>query len=54
MVIEDKINLLAYLVPRFGSGNPEQEEALLAFATGLTPTFKLIREKYLLYPDPMD
>lgn len=45
MVIEDKINLLAYLVPRFGSGDPEQEQALLAFATGLTPTFKLIREK---------
>lgn len=45
MVIEDKINLLAYLVPRFGSGNPEQEEALVAFATGLTPTFSLIRSK---------
>jgi hypothetical protein len=45
MVIEDKINLLAHLVPRFGSGNPEQEQALLAFATGLTPTFSLIRSK---------
>lgn len=45
MVIEDKINLLAYLVPRFGSGNPEQEQALLAFATGLSPTFSLIRSK---------
>lgn len=41
----DKINLLAYLVPRFGSGNSEQEEALLAFATGLKPTFALIRSK---------
>ena len=45
MVIEDKINLLAHLVPRFGSGNPEQEQALLAFATGLVPTFSLIRSK---------
>mmetsp|Transcript_35369 Transcript_35369/g.101894 ORF Transcript_35369/g.101894 Transcript_35369/m.101894 type:complete len:647 (-) Transcript_35369:31-1971(-) len=45
MAIEDKINLLAYLVPRFGSGNPEQEKALLAFASGLEPTFELIRSK---------
>ncbi len=45
MVIEDKINLLAHLVPRFGSGNPDQEQALLAFATGLKPTFSLIRSK---------
>ena len=45
MAIEDKINLLAYLVPRFGSGNPEQEQSLTAFATGLAPTFSLIRSK---------
>ena len=45
MDIYDKINLLGYLVPRFGSGNPEQEDALLAFATGLKPTFDLIRSK---------
>jgi hypothetical protein len=45
MDVTDKINLLAHLVPRFGSGNPEQEEALLAFATGLKPTFALIRSK---------
>jgi cell division protein ZapA (FtsZ GTPase activity inhibitor) len=45
MVIEDKINLLTYLVPRFGSGNPEQEEALTAVASGLKPTFALIRSK---------
>mmetsp|Transcript_91317 Transcript_91317/g.262948 ORF Transcript_91317/g.262948 Transcript_91317/m.262948 type:complete len:650 (+) Transcript_91317:174-2123(+) len=45
MIIEDKINLLAHLVPRFGSGNPDQEQALLAFATGLNPTFSLIRSK---------
>lgn len=45
MEVSDKINLLAYLVPRFGSGNPAQEDALLAFATGLEPTFSLIRSK---------
>ena len=45
MDIYDKINLLAYLVPRFGSGDADQEEALLAFATGLKPTFDLIRSK---------
>jgi hypothetical protein len=45
MLIEDKINLLAHLVPRFGSGNPEQEHSLLAFASGLAPTFSLIRSK---------
>ena len=43
MVIEDKINLLAHLIPRFGSGNPEQEAALEAFASGLKPTFSVIR-----------
>jgi hypothetical protein len=43
MDIYDKINLLAYLVPRFGSGNAEQEYALKAFATGLAPTFAVIR-----------
>eukprot|EP00529_Nitzschia_sp_RCC80_P016511 CAMPEP_0113496322 /NCGR_PEP_ID=MMETSP0014_2-20120614/30062_1 /TAXON_ID=2857 /ORGANISM="Nitzschia sp." /LENGTH=678 /DNA_ID=CAMNT_0000390241 /DNA_START=42 /DNA_END=2078 /DNA_ORIENTATION=- /assembly_acc=CAM_ASM_000159 len=43
--IYDKINLLAHLVPRFGSGDADQEEALLAFATGLKPTFDLIRSK---------
>ncbi|KAL3907768.1 MAG: hypothetical protein SGILL_008741 [Bacillariaceae sp.] len=45
MDILDKINLLSYIVPRFGSGNPEQEEALTAFATGLKPTFSLVRSK---------
>ena len=45
MPILDKINLLAYLVPRFGSGNKDQEDALLAFATGLKPTMALVREK---------
>lgn len=45
MVINDKINLLAYLVPRFGSGRAEQETALLAYASGLKPTFAAIRSK---------
>jgi hypothetical protein len=45
MDIFDKINLLAYLVPRFGSGDPAQEEALLAFSTGLKPTFAFVRSK---------
>lgn len=45
MDAEDKINLLAHLVPRFGSGNLEQEEALESFVTGLNPTFAVIRAK---------
>lgn len=45
MVLEDKINLLAYLVPRFGSGNAHQEAALTAFATGLEPTMSVVRKK---------
>jgi hypothetical protein len=45
MIIEDKINLLAYLVPRFGSGDKMQEDALEAFASGLDPTFTVIRQK---------
>ena len=43
MIIEDKLNLLAHLIPRFGSGNPEQEAALESFASGLKPTFAVIR-----------
>ena len=45
MNIDDKINLLAYLVPRFGSGQAEKEAALLAYASGLKPTFACIRSK---------
>lgn len=45
MAIEDKISLLGYLVPRFDSGNPAQEEALKAFVTGLKPTYSVIRSK---------
>ncbi|KAL3789036.1 hypothetical protein ACHAWO_004593 [Cyclotella atomus] len=45
MTPEEKINLLAYIVPRFDSGDPAQEEALKAFVSGLEPTFALIRSK---------
>lgn len=45
MEVEEKINLLAYIVPRFGSGDPAQEEALQAFVTGLKPTYSVIRSK---------
>jgi len=45
MDINDKINLLSYIVPRFGSGNEEQEAALLTYASGLKPTFASIRSK---------
>eukprot|EP00545_Synedropsis_sp_CCMP1620_P013652 CAMPEP_0119010542 /NCGR_PEP_ID=MMETSP1176-20130426/5081_1 /TAXON_ID=265551 /ORGANISM="Synedropsis recta cf, Strain CCMP1620" /LENGTH=592 /DNA_ID=CAMNT_0006963217 /DNA_START=491 /DNA_END=2269 /DNA_ORIENTATION=+ len=42
---DDKVNLLAHVVPRFGSGDPEQEAALQAFVTGLKPTFDHIRKE---------
>lgn len=42
---EEKINLLAHLVPRFGSGNADQEECLQTFVSGLKPTFAFIRSK---------
>ena len=45
MDIDERICLLAYIVPRFGSGNPEQEEALKAFVSGLAPTYSVIRSK---------
>jgi len=45
MAPEDKVNLLAYIVPRFGSGDDVQEEALEAFVSGLEPTFAVIRSK---------
>jgi len=45
IVAEDKVNLLAHIVPRFGSGDPEQEAALEAFVSGLDPTFNVIRSK---------
>ena len=42
---EDKVNLLAYIVPRTGSGDAAQEEALQAFVDGLEPTFDVVRSK---------
>ena len=45
MTPEEKINLLAYIVPRFGSDDPAQDEALQAFVSGLEPTFACIRAK---------
>ena len=45
MVPEDKINLLAHIVPRFGSGDPAQERALENFVSGLEPTFSVIKKK---------
>mmetsp|Transcript_29712 Transcript_29712/g.43595 ORF Transcript_29712/g.43595 Transcript_29712/m.43595 type:complete len:649 (-) Transcript_29712:29-1975(-) len=45
MDAEDKVNLLTYIVPRFGSGNPAQDEALEAFVSGMTPTFEVLRTK---------
>lgn len=51
MELQEKINLLAYLVPRFGSGDEEQEEALLAYASGLEPTITLVRSKCPGLPD---
>lgn len=45
MNINDKINLLAYIVPRFGSRDAEQEASLLTYASGLEPTFTCIQLK---------
>lgn len=44
MVPEDKVNLLAHIVPCFGSNDPEQEAALEAFVSGLEPTFAAVKE----------
>jgi hypothetical protein len=51
MEADDKINLLAHVVPRFGSGNPEQEAALDTFVTGLKPTFDTIRKQCPSLPE---
>jgi SAM-dependent methyltransferase len=45
MEVEERISLLAFIVARFGSNDPAQEEALQAFVTGLQPTYKVIRSK---------
>lgn len=48
---DDKVSLLAHIVPRFGSGDPEQEAALQAFVAGLLPTFSVIKSKCPTLPD---
>jgi hypothetical protein len=45
MKLEDKVSLLSYIVPRFGSGDKKQENALQAFAAALRPTFEVIQSK---------
>jgi len=45
MQAEDKVNLLAYIVPRFGSHHPMQADCLDAFVRGLKPTCAVITEK---------
>jgi len=45
MELGDKINLLAYVVPRFGSGDSEQEAALSTFASGIVPTIAVVKKK---------
>jgi SAM-dependent methyltransferase len=45
MGVEEKISLLAYIVPRIGSGNKLQDDALHAFVTALRPTYAVIRSK---------
>lgn len=49
--LTEKVNLLAYLVPRFGSGDEKQDEALLAYASGLQPTIAAVRSKCPGLPD---
>lgn len=51
MDAEDKINLLTYLVPRFGSGDPAKDAALDAFVGGMTPTFTYLRGRFPSYPE---
>lgn len=43
MEAEDKVNLLAYIVPRFGSSDPSQEAALETFVSGLKPTIAVVK-----------
>jgi hypothetical protein len=52
MNVEDKINLLGYIVPCFGSNDPDQLQALQDFASGLKPTMNLVRMKCPGLPEP--
>lgn len=45
MDVQDRISLLAYIVPRFGSDDPAQDAALQGFVEGLKPTYSVIRRK---------
>jgi len=45
MDAEDKVNLLAHIVPRFGSENSDQNVALETFITGLKPTIAVVKSK---------
>ena len=49
--IEDKISLLGYMVPCFGSDDPEQEAALQDFVSGLKPTYATLRSKCPSLPE---
>jgi hypothetical protein len=52
MNVDDKINLLGYIVPCFGSNDPDQLQALQDFASGLKPTMNLVRMKCPGLPEP--
>jgi hypothetical protein len=52
MNVDDKINLLGYIVPCFGSNDPDQLQALQDFASGLKPTMNLVRTKCPGLPEP--
>ena len=43
--VEEKISLLGYMVPCFGSDDPEQERALRDYVSGLKPTYAALRSK---------
>ena len=45
MVPEDKVSLLAHIVPRFGKNGEEGERRLRDFVSGLEPTCSALRRK---------
>lgn len=49
--VEEKISLLGYMVPCFGSDDPEQEAALQDYVTGLKPTYATLRSKCPQLPE---
>lgn len=42
---EDKVSLLAHIVPRFGRNGPAGEQGIKDFVDGLQPTFEVIKKK---------